>query len=259
MATRFDRLNGKDFGHFVEMANLEMATNFGIGREKKTKETADAVMNYGSGGESDGAVEELLDEVRHLAWEHVRSSSRVEYDNQEAAWAKVAKAAGFANAAELAKFVANCFARSIGGGWEPFPGIEGLAALAHDRRITQLMKYTDYATQDDFHGSDQLIMSFSYGGKRQQQWMKYAGDAMRPRLIAQQIKASADGNGLLFGAEADLIEPDVVRVRFTADEEWSDEDKKMLKGVFDNSDGVFDFDIDEDEDSDVWTIRVRRK
>lgn len=171
------------------------------------------------------------------------SSSAKQYDNQEDAWRAVAKRHGMTVNELAAEAV-----RMLKAGGNVFPGIEGLAVLSGNE---ELFGYTDYCNVGEL---DQLICSMMYGGKRAQQWLKYARNVTKEAVLDEIV------NGRGSGAFDHLDAQDVRVTNGTATVTFSNRRGAdgFVRGL-ELMDKWLDFDVDLEREGGIFRATITTK
>jgi len=229
---------------------VEMGVKFNTGEKRDQFQTYSDFQN---------AIHENYKEDKGI---QIKSSSHVEYDNQEAAWRKFATKYSYDGLKELA----NAITKLSSAEEEGFSGMEGLAALTGNK---ELFDNSDYA---NVGSGDQLITSMFYGGNRMKQWKKYAKPYIKPQTFVDELSLADDYDSLTYeyGIEkVERINGNTVKVYFSGTNSYNSAtgqteknpdtagSKKKFHEVLENGDELFDFNIAEDFDSNVWTISVK--
>ena len=166
--------------------------------------------------------DDFVSRIRH---EGIKSSSAVLYDNQEDKWRAVADELGM-TLAQLGAAAAKLD--------KPFEGLEGLAVLSGNKA---LMDMCDYSHPGD---TNQFITSMFYGGKRAEQWIRYARNVDADALF-DELKQDMDWGAV--NTEATSIEGDCGNFVATFNSKKS---AKAFAAALELMDKWFDFDIDMD-------------
>ena len=177
---------------------------------------------------------DALDEAMDAC--NVRSSSQVDYDDQKAAWEKVAKKMGVTVEA-LARFVDKDGKADYG-----FAGMEGLAVLSGNK---SLFGKCDYGRAISGGGSsDQFVTSMFYGGKRAKQWTKYV-DKMTVENLIEEFRVNMDvADNVVDVAKTN----DKNKVKLSVPDERA---KAATLKALERMDKWFDFDVDVNETHDM--------
>jgi hypothetical protein len=177
----------------------------------------------------------------------IRSSSAVNYDNQEWAWRKFAERYNYDGLKELANEVV----KLLGTEDDTFPGLEGLAVYSDNKKLLEI---SDYAQVGD---RDQLLVSMFYGGNRMKQWKKYAKPYITPQCFINELMTSVDfDNDVTYDINAEKVDNTTVKVYFDTDDDNNDTKKRFYQ-MLENGDELFDFHIQEEYVSNIWTITVQ--
>ena len=189
----------------------------------------------------------------------IKSSSNVNYDNQEQAWRAFAEAYSYDGIKDLA----NSIAKLMGTDDNDFKGMEGLAAISGNK---VLMDRCDYNCQK----GDQLVVSLMYGGGRLKQWKRYAKPYITPGIFIENLSESNDFDSL--GIEFDMkkLSNNSFSITFREEQRYlgnhpqdpvggqgGDAAKKAFQEILENADELFDFNIAENFESNTWTITVK--
>lgn len=225
---------------------------FNANKKKLSEYITEMGVRFGQ-GETREPFEDYRDFLSTIAKSNIKSSSMVEYDNQENEWRKLANNCGYDGLKDMAAAIVKL--TDAGDLEEGFDGLEGLAVEAANK---ELMAASDYA---NVGSGDQLLVSMFYGGNRMKQWKKYAKPYIKANIFIEELK-----NWDQYG----LAENENMRIEFTSPtsaiiyfnqginvNQTNDEAKKRFHRALENGDELFDFTIVEEFESDKWTLKVK--
>jgi len=211
---------------------------------KKLEDFMEMTVKFGAAGEPFENFKDFLNAVYNYSGD-LRSSSGVDYDNQENEWKTFADKYGYDGKKELANEIAKLMEDSE----DVFPGLEGLAALSGNKKLLDL---SDYSINPN---TDQLIMSLFYGGNRLRQWKQYAKPYITAEKFIEQLINAYDFDTIEWIPHISKETLHVFKIHFEDDNEESDKNK-MLK-LLENADGLLDFKIAENFEAPTWTVTVK--